>query len=84
LIKKKLLYDYNKRRENSPNPEEVKMPNVKFSGQNYEVTGQNAILAQIVGWVRMIVFILICGGDMVVGGAMRNMPDGIKDIYQSM
>lgn len=60
------------------------MPNVKFSGQNYEVTGQNAILAQIVGWVRMIVFILICGGDMVVGGAMRNMPDGIKDIYQSM
>ena len=84
MIKKKLLYDYNKRRENSPNPEEVKMPNVQFSGQNYEVGGTNALLAQIVGYVRMFVFLILFGGELVLGRAMRNMPDAVKDIYNYM
>jgi|TARA_B110000285_G_C14924797_1_gene514445 hypothetical protein len=60
------------------------MPNIQFTGQNYEVGGNNAILASIIGYVRMFIFALICGGDLIVGNAMRRMPDGVKDAYTYM
>jgi hypothetical protein len=60
------------------------MPNIKFSGQNYEVGGNNAILASIIGYVRMFIFALICGGDLIVGNVVRNLPDAVKDVYNYM
>lgn len=60
------------------------MPNVQFSGQNYEVKGTNAMLAQIVGYVRMLIFAIIFGGELILGTTMQRMPDAIKDIYNWM
>lgn len=60
---KKLEHDYNMKRENSENPNEVLMPNVMFSSANYEVTGAKATASSIVGYIRMFCIVLCFMGD---------------------
>jgi len=72
-----------KNKANSPFPEDVSMPNVVFSGENYEVTGQKAQMASIIGYVRMLAFGFLFGGSMFFDffGGVDKFPDAIKDLH---
>uniref|UniRef100_A0A7S3N1B9 Uncharacterized protein n=1 Tax=Strombidium inclinatum TaxID=197538 RepID=A0A7S3N1B9_9SPIT len=59
------------------------MPNVRITGQHYEVTGPKALLSTLIGWVRFLGFVLLFAGEWVFGffGGIQTMPDAIKDLH---
>jgi hypothetical protein len=84
LVQRKLVYDYNKQRETSENPDEVTMPNVQFSGEPFIVTGNKAHISSFVGYLRMFFFAIMFMGDTILGmfGGSQNAPDFLKDIHE--
>jgi len=71
-------------RENSADPESVEVPNVKITGENYEVKGHKALLSTIIGYLRMACFAILFAGDQIFGmvGGVRTMPKAVQDMYQ--
>ena len=56
---------------------------VKVDGENYEVKGTNAIIADLIGHLRLVCFALLFVGDMFFGliGGLNTMPRVVKDSY---
>jgi len=71
-----LKRDYFIKRNEATNPDEVVMPNVVISGQAYEVTGQKALISNLIGWARTIGLIFLFAGDFVFSflGGVERMP----------
>jgi hypothetical protein len=59
------------------------MPNVQFSGENYQVTGTKAHVSMVIGYIRMFLFALMFMGDTILSffGGAQNVPDVLKDIH---
>lgn len=75
---------YQTERENSADPDSVLLPNLKIDGANYEVTGPNAVIADIIGHLRLVCFFMLFAGDFVFNmfGGINQMPDLVKDSHK--
>lgn len=71
------------RRNEAANPEDVVMPNVRITGQHYEVKGEKALLSNLIGYLRLVCFALMFLGDQIFSalGGIDRMPSAVKDFY---
>lgn len=60
------------------------LPNIKIDGDNYEVTGPNAVMADMIGHLRLVCFFMLFAGDFVFNmlGGIDQMPGLVKDSHK--
>ena len=79
-VEEKTKRDYLEQRRLAQDPDTVKYPKIKITGENYEVEGTKKILSAIVGWIRMAALAMMFLGDTIIsslGG--ENAPDVFKE-----
>ena len=76
--------NYHTMRENSEDPDSVVLPNIQIDGENYDVEGTPALIATLVGHLRLFLFFILFGGDFFFNmiGGIHTMPDIVKDTYK--
>jgi len=65
-------------------PDSVILPNIKIDGDNYDVTGPNALIADIIGHLRLVCFFMLFAGDFVFNmlGGIEQMPLIVKESHK--
>jgi selT/selW/selH-like putative selenoprotein len=65
-------------------PDSVIFPNIKIDGDNYDVTGPNALIADIIGHLRLVCFFMLFAGDFVFNmlGGIEQMPLIVKESHK--
>ena len=62
---------------------EMQVPEVRISGENYEVGGIPQLIASAVGWLRMFCFILLFASDTVFSAIFGpSKPNWAKDLNE--
>lgn len=80
-MEQRLRAFYLQAREHSDDPDSVVLPNVKITGENYEVGGAKAFIANLVGYIRLLGFAILFMGESVcnVFGGISRFPSIVKD-----
>jgi hypothetical protein len=82
-VQQRLKAFYMQAREKSETPDDVVLPNVKITGENFEVKGGKAVASTIVGYIRLVCFAILFAGDQIFGafGGVTRMPKAVQDAY---
>jgi len=84
VVHQRIEAKYQHEKNNAEFPDEVIKPNVRFSGKNYEVKGPKALAATVVGYIRMMCFMILFAGDMIFNslGGVHTFPGFVKNTYE--
>lgn len=57
------------------------MPDLKITGENYEVKGWKSIAVTLIGQLRTVCFLILFGGETIIGflGGMQSQPEMVQD-----